>query len=107
MRAVCDLPFGSTEVIAPSAMINLLGEVWLQSEAPHITPTLAVPAIRLHLYGKTSAREGRKMGHLTATGANPEEALQRVLIGYERLSPATAHALELHRAVPMLRAHSA
>lgn len=107
VRAVCDLPFGSTEVIAPSAMINLLGEVWLQSEAPHITQTLAVPAIRLHLYGKTSAREGRKMGHLTATGANPEEALQRVLIGYERLSPATAHALELHRAVPMLRAHSA
>ena len=107
VRAVCDLPFGSTEVIAPSAMINLLGEVWLQSEAPHITHTLAVPAIRLHLYGKTSAREGRKMGHLTATGANPEEALQRVLIGYERLSPATAHALELHRAVPMLRAHSA
>lgn len=107
VRAVCDLPFGSTEVIAPSAMINLLGEVWLQSEAPHITQTLAVPAIRLHLYGKTSAREGRKMGHLTATGATPEEALQRVLIGYERLSPATAHALELHRAVPMLRAHSA
>ena len=107
VRAVCDLPFGSTEVIAPSAMINLLGEVWLQSEAPHITQTLAVPATRLHLYGKTSAREGRKMGHLTATGATPEEALQRVLIGYERLSPATAHALELHRAVPMLRAHSA
>lgn len=107
VRAVCDLPFGSTEVIAPSAMINLLGEVWLQSEAPHITHALAVPATRLHLYGKTSAREGRKMGHLTATGATHEEALQRVLIAYERLSPATAHALELHRAVPMLRAHSA
>jgi len=107
VRAVCDLPFGSTEVIAPSAMINLLGEVWLQSEPPNITHTLEVPATRLHLYGKPSAREGRKMGHLTATGANPEEALQRVLTGYDRLSPATAPALELHLAVPMLRAHTA
>ena len=107
VRAVCDLPFGSTEVIAPSAMINLLGEVWLQPTAPHVAHALEVPTSRLHLYGKPSAREGRKMGHLTSTGATPEEALQRVLTAYERLSPETAPALELDHAVPMLRAHSA
>ncbi len=107
VRAVCDLPFGSTDVLAPSAMINLLGEVWLQADPPQFEHALEVPATRLHLYGKPSARDGRKMGHLTATGVNPEEALQRVLTGYERLSPATAPALELQHAVPMLRRHGA
>lgn len=102
VRAVCDLPFGNTEVLAPSAMINLLGEVWLQDPPPDIVHALEVPATRLHLYGKASAREGRKMGHFTSTGPSPEEALQRVLTAYERLSPKTATALELHHAVPML-----
>jgi 5-(carboxyamino)imidazole ribonucleotide synthase len=102
VRAVCDLPFGGTDVLAPSAMINLLGEVWLQSDPPHTVHALEVPASRLHLYGKPSAREGRKMGHFTTTGSTPNEALERVLEAYTRLSPATAPALELHHAVPML-----
>lgn len=107
VRAVCDLPFGSTEVLAPSAMINLLGEVWLQPDPPFVVRALEVPATRLHLYGKPSAREGRKMGHLTATGVTPDEALERVLTAYQQLSPTTAPALELHHAVPMLRTPSA
>ncbi|MEO7363628.1 MAG: ATP-grasp domain-containing protein, partial [Gemmatimonadaceae bacterium] len=107
VRAVCDLPFGSTTVLAPSAMINLLGEVWLQDSPPDIVHALEVPATRLHLYGKSSAREGRKMGHVTSTGATPEEALQRVLTAYARISPATAAALALQHAVPMLLEHHA
>ena len=107
VRAVCDLPFGSTDVLAPAAMINLLGEVWMQDTPPGIVAALEVPATRLHLYGKTSAREGRKMGHFTSTGRSPEEALQRVLTAYERLSPATAEGLELQLAVPMLLRYGA
>lgn len=103
VRAVCDLPFGSTDVLAPSAMINLLGEVWLQDAPPGIVQALEVPATRLHLYGKASAREGRKMGHFTSTGATPEQALERVISAYEHMSPSTAKALELQHAVPMLR----
>lgn len=107
VRAVCDLPFGSVDVLAPSSMINLLGEVWLQPKPPRIMDALQVPATRLHLYGKAEAREGRKMGHLSATGANSEDALQRVLQAYETLSPETARALELHNALPMVRAERA
>ncbi|MGV3709451.1 MAG: 5-(carboxyamino)imidazole ribonucleotide synthase [Gemmatimonas sp.] len=102
VRAVCDLPFGGTDILAPSAMINLLGEVWLQSEPPQTVHALEVAASGLHLYGKPSAREGRKMGHITTTGATPSQALERVLEAYTRLSPGTAPALELHHAVPML-----
>lgn len=107
VRAICDLPFGSTEVSTPGAMINLLGEVWLQSKPPDIAGALAIPSSRLHLYGKTSAREGRKMGHLSSTGRNPEEALARALACYKTLSPGTAVPLELDNALPMLRAFGA
>ena len=48
---------------------------------------LAVPGVRVHLYGKPSARPGRKMGHLSAVGATPEEALARVQQAYELLNP--------------------
>jgi 5-(carboxyamino)imidazole ribonucleotide synthase len=66
VRAICDLPLGDPSVFAPSAIVNLLGDVWLQ-ESPHIAKALEVPGSRLHLYGKAGARAGRKMGHLSAT----------------------------------------
>jgi 5-(carboxyamino)imidazole ribonucleotide synthase len=93
---VCDLPLGSTAVHAPSAIVNLLGEVWLQHEPPHITPALEVPGMRLHLYGKAGARDGRKMGHLSAVGESAQQALGRVLESYRRLSPATIASFDVH-----------
>lgn len=78
VRAVCDLPLGSVEVLRPAAIANLLGDLW-ESGQPDFAASLAVPAVRLHLYGKASARPGRKMGHLSAVGAAPDEALERVL----------------------------
>ncbi len=84
MRAACNLPLGSTELIAPCAIVNLLGEVWLDRE-PDFPAALAVPGVRLHLYEKKSPRLGRKMGHLSATGATAEEALARVLEAKGRL----------------------
>jgi len=107
VRAICDLPFGSTEVLSSAAMVNLLGEVWLQPTPPNVSGALEVPSSRLHLYGKHSAREGRKMGHLSSTGATPEEALARALAGYQTLSPETAVPLNLDAALPMLRAFGA
>lgn len=104
VRAVCDLPFGNAEVLSPGAMINLLGEVWLQKTQPDIVSALSVPSARLHLYGKASAREGRKMGHISSTGSTAEEALSRALSSYEALSPDTAKPLDLDAALPMLRA---
>lgn len=67
IRAVTDLPFGSTELLKPIVMINLLGDVWAKGE-PDWAGLLADPRVKLHLYDKGEARPGRKMGHITVLG---------------------------------------
>lgn len=84
VRAVCDLPLGSTELISPCAIANLLGDLWLDGE-PDLSAALAVPGVRLHLYEKHTPRAGRKMGHFSAIGATAEEALERVLEAKRRI----------------------
>ncbi len=83
VRAVCGLPLGSTRQVAPAAMANLLGDCWFAAgidscREPDWAAALAVPGVRLHLYGKTEPRPGRKMGHLTALAATADEAIARV-----------------------------
>lgn len=86
VRTTCNLPLGSTELIAPCAIVNLLGDVWLdRTEAPDFAAALSIPGVRLHLYEKHTPRVGRKMGHLSATGATADEALERVLEAKRRL----------------------
>ena len=78
LRAVCGLPLGSTEMLRPAAaMANLLGELWQDGE-PDWPACLSFPDVKLHLYGKTEARPGRKMGHLTALADDPREAARLV-----------------------------
>ncbi|HEV2763315.1 MAG TPA: 5-(carboxyamino)imidazole ribonucleotide synthase [Pyrinomonadaceae bacterium] len=77
LRAVCALPLGSTEQLRPAAMANLLGDLWRAGE-PDWTAALRFPEVKLHLYGKTDPRPGRKMGHLTALAATPAEAARTV-----------------------------
>jgi len=84
LRAVCGLPLGSTEQLRPAAMANLLGDLWEGGE-PDWPAALALPGVRLHLYGKAQPRPGRKMGHLTALAATPEDAAQRALAAREAL----------------------
>jgi len=84
VRAVCNLPLGSTELISPCAIANLLGDLWLRGE-PNFEAALEVPGVRLHLYEKHTPRAGRKMGHLSSVGATAEEALERVLEAKRRL----------------------
>lgn len=79
VRAVCDLPLGDPGVIRPAAIVNLLGDVWLESASPAFDRALAVPGVRLHLYEKSIPRPGRKMGHLSAIGETAKEAVERVL----------------------------
>jgi 5-(carboxyamino)imidazole ribonucleotide synthase len=78
VRAVCNLPLGSVEVVRPAAIVNLLGDLWLRESGPRFEQVLAMQGVRLHLYGKREARKGRKMGHVSAVGSTPEEALARV-----------------------------
>jgi 5-(carboxyamino)imidazole ribonucleotide synthase len=84
VRAVCNLPLGSTDPISPCAIANLLGDLWMKGE-PNFPAALEVPGVRLHLYEKHTPRAGRKMGHLSAVGATAEEALERVLQAKRKL----------------------
>ena len=77
LRAVCGLPFGSTEFYKPAAMANLLGDVWADGE-PDWAAAINDPLIKLHLYGKSEPRAGRKMGHLTAMAETPNLAAKIV-----------------------------
>lgn len=77
IRAVCGLPLGSTEFYKPAAMANLLGDLWAHGE-PIWAAVAAMPTVKLHLYGKTEPRPGRKMGHVTALADNAAEAVAMV-----------------------------
>jgi 5-(carboxyamino)imidazole ribonucleotide synthase len=82
VRAVCNLPLGDPSAVQPAAIANLLGDLWLTPEGtrvPHFDAALAVPGVRLHLYEKLRPRKGRKMGHLSAVAATPDEAVELVL----------------------------
>lgn len=78
VRAVCGLPLGSTEFYMPAAMANLLGDLWRDGE-PNWAAALAIPDVKLHLYGKTDPRPGRKMGHLTALAYTASDARDAVV----------------------------
>jgi 5-(carboxyamino)imidazole ribonucleotide synthase len=84
LRAVCGLPLGCADMLRPAAMANLLGDLWGKGE-PDWVSALALPEVKLHLYGKTEARPGRKMGHLTATASTAAQAEQIVRAARARL----------------------
>jgi 5-(carboxyamino)imidazole ribonucleotide synthase len=81
VRAVCGLPLGSTDLVMPAAMVNLLGDLWGEAGGePNWAAALALdPGVSLHLYGKRTPAPGRKMGHLTVLDPDPETALHRAL----------------------------
>jgi 5-(carboxyamino)imidazole ribonucleotide synthase len=84
LRAVCGLPLGSTEFYRPAAMANLLGDIWNDGE-PRWDAALDSADVKLHLYGKSEPRPGRKMGHITAMEDDVEAAAKSVRAARERL----------------------
>lgn len=79
-RVMAGLPLGSTRLLAPVVMLNILGDVWYPSAnetqaEPNWAQVLAVPGASLHLYGKREARRARKMGHVNCTGNTIAEAV--------------------------------
>jgi 5-(carboxyamino)imidazole ribonucleotide synthase len=79
LRAICGLPSGSTRQTRPAAMANLLGDHILDADASCWRKMFAIPNIHVHLYGKSEARIGRKMGHLTCVAETAESAARQVL----------------------------
>jgi 5-(carboxyamino)imidazole ribonucleotide synthase len=84
VRAVCGLPLGSTELLRPAAMANVLGDLWAEGE-PNWAAACRFPDVKLHLYGKSNPRPGRKMGHLTAMGRTVADAQDRVMAARDAL----------------------
>ena len=89
VRAICGLPLGASDLLQPAAMVNLLGDLWADGE-PDWAAALAMPDVKLHLYGKASARPGRKMGHITVLAPTREAARERALEARRRLVPTPA-----------------
>ena len=81
VRALAGLPLITPRLHSPTVMLNLLGDLWFDPQdparaarEPDWAGVLALPGTHLHLYGKASARRGRKMGHLNVSAATPEAA---------------------------------
>jgi len=74
VRVMCSLPLGETAMFCPAVMLNLLGDVWAAGE-PQWDKVLRYPGAKLHLYGKSTPRPGRKMGHVTILSEQVETAL--------------------------------
>ena len=83
VRCMAGLPLTMPRLHSPCVMLNLLGDLWLPHGDSPLEPdwaaVLALPGAHLHLYGKTEARRGRKMGHLTLTAAGIAQARQAAL----------------------------
>lgn len=73
-RILCALPLGGTDLHCPAVMVNLLGDLWAGAE-PRWEHVLRHDRVKLHLYGKSEARPGRKMGHYTVLNDDVEAAL--------------------------------
>ena len=86
LRVMCGLPLGDARAHSAAVMVNLLGDLWFHGEdsdtprEPDWAKLLAVRGLKLHLYGKESARPGRKMGHFTVLDADPEKAQARAML---------------------------
>lgn len=83
VRAMTGLPLPAPRLHSPAIMLNLLGDLWFRHGASETTPAwdrvLTLPGTHLHLYGKQSARPGRKMGHLNITGASASQVREVAL----------------------------
>jgi 5-(carboxyamino)imidazole ribonucleotide synthase len=78
LRATLGWPLQQPRRHSAAVMLNLLGDLWFQSAGearpPNWSELLALPGVHLHLYGKSEARRGRKMGHLTVTASTLSKA---------------------------------
>ncbi len=89
VRALAGLPLLQPRQHSPAIMLNLLGDLWRDGVVPPWDRVLALPGAHLHLYGKLKASKGRKMGHLTVTGATVAEVRSTALAAAKLLDIGT------------------
>lgn len=76
VRTLCGLPPGSTALLSPVVMVNILGDWWHEGTPPPWDRLFQHPQTKLHLYGKQEARAGRKMGHFNCLDTELDEAIR-------------------------------
>ncbi len=91
LRALCGLPLAEARLLSPVAMVNLLGDLW-KAGPPRWDQVFRRPGVRLHLYGKSEPRPGRKMGHLNCLADDPDQALALALEARDALVASPIHA---------------
>jgi 5-(carboxyamino)imidazole ribonucleotide synthase len=81
IRAVTNLPLGSTKLISPAVMVNLLGQEGYEGEPfiEGIHDALEIPELSFHFYGKTYTKPFRKMGHITVLDDDIDTALKKAM----------------------------
>jgi 5-(carboxyamino)imidazole ribonucleotide synthase len=84
VRVLCGLPLGDTRLHSAAVMVNLLGDLWYQeghdrAREPDWQKLLAMPNLKLHLYGKRHAKPGRKMGHATVLGEDAAKTIETAM----------------------------
>ena len=84
VRSMARLPLGDTRLLAPVSMLNLLGDLWYEgsedkAREPAWDKVLSHPDAKLHLYGKSDPRMGRKMGHINCLGESLNQARQNCM----------------------------
>ncbi len=79
LRAILNLPLGSTELKLPSVMVNILGAEGEVGPVRYegLTESMAVEGVKIHLYGKKITKPFRKMGHVTILAKTPEAAMEK------------------------------
>ena len=79
LRAILNLPLGSTHLQMPAVMLNILGENGYEGPVKYegINKSMAVEGVNIHLYGKKVTRPNRKMGHITVVAISLEKAIQQ------------------------------
>jgi 5-(carboxyamino)imidazole ribonucleotide synthase len=82
VRMMCGLTPGDTRLMSPVVMVNMLGDLW----RPDWPSIFEQNNIKLHLYGKTEARPGRKMGHYNVLSEDVDTALAIAEKVFEKLS---------------------
>jgi 5-(carboxyamino)imidazole ribonucleotide synthase len=80
LRSILNLPLGDTGLIMPGAMLNVLGSIGYEGPAVYegLEEVLSLPGVYVHLYGKSTTKPFRKMGHVTVLGREISEIKERI-----------------------------
>ncbi len=79
LRAIFNLPLGSTKIKLPSVMVNILGGEGYEGQVIYegLTDVMAIEGVKIHLYGKKITKPYRKMGHVTILSSSIDSALEK------------------------------